>query len=317
MTTFTTQIVNGLLYLVATDQDSYRRGGSVQVTFVKVNTSSRNITLNYNSSQRFDIVVLRANREVFRFSRGRTFARVAGRVVLGPGQLQAFRFIWDQRDNAGNLVTAGSYSICAENVATAFAGRTVCVPIRIAAGVTPGPPPTPSPPTPSPPTPGPCPPGNLINDPGIEQWVTQSQPRIWSGTNVLRTTTSRTGRFAAEMGAVHNRSASLFQAIRNAPGGVRYRMAFWVRENVHRRRVANYTLMAEMLFFDNIGRVVDRADIRLVARDISSSQYRRFTQTTPVINRAATNARVQFIFVPASNNDNTVLIDDVEVNCIR
>lgn len=294
---FRTRVVGPLLCILITDAAQVHQGENLMLTLLKANVSNRTITLTYPTAQRFDFIALVRGREVWRWSRDRAFAQVFSRTTLRPGQIQVFRTVWDLRDNEGNLVPPGLAQVCGINVAREFRDERICIPVRILPEVIP--------------TPVPPPVGNLLQDPSIEQWVTQNMPEIWSGSNLFRTSLARTGNFAAELGAVHNRAAVLLQRVENAPGGRRYRLTFWAREDIQPRNIADYTVLAEVVFFDRFGRLVDRSDIRLIPRDIPDNSYRQFVQTSAVINRAATSARVQFIFIPEVDNDNTVKIDDV------
>jgi len=302
---FRTRVVdNRFLYIIVTDAAQVRQDESLLITLIKVNISNRTLTLNYPTAQRFDFIAISREQEVWRWSTGRAFAQVTGRVTLRPGQLQVFRVVWDLRDNQGNPVPPGPVTICGINVAREIRDKLICIPARILPGVVPTP------------TPIPPPVGNLLRDPSIEQWVTQNMPEVWSGSNLFRTRLARTGNFAAELGEVHNRSAVLLQRVDNTPGGRRYRLTFWAREDIQPRNIADYVVLAEVLFFDRFGRLVDRSDIRLIPRDIPDNRYQQFVQTSAVINRAATNARVQFIFIPDVDNDNTVKIDDVVLRAL-
>jgi len=293
---------NRFLYIIVTDAAQVRQGGSLSITLIKINISNRTITLNYSTAQRFDFIALVGGRVVWRWSADRAFAQVTGTVTLRPGQLQVFRVIWDLRDNQGNLVPPGTVNVCGINVARGLRDERICIPVRILPAVIP--------------TPVPPPTGNLLQDPSIEQWVTQNMPEIWGGFNLFRTRLAHSGTFAAELGAVHNRAAVLLQRVENTPGGRRYRLTFWAREDIQPRNIADYTVLAEVLFFDRFGRLVDRSDIRLIPRDIPNNSYRQFVQTSAIINRVATSARVQFIFIPDTDNDNTVKIDDVSLRAL-
>lgn len=128
-----TMRVGGLLYTITTDRRTYNQGDPVRITFTKRNISNRTIVLRYRTSQRFDLIVRRGTeqREVWRWSAGRSFAQATASVRLQPGERQVFRATWDQRNNRGQQVAPGNYTIEAVNVATGLANQSVSISIRI------------------------------------------------------------------------------------------------------------------------------------------------------------------------------------------
>jgi hypothetical protein len=74
------------------------------------------MTLYYRTSQRYDLAVTNSEgQEVWRWSRGRTFAQVIEEVPLGANGMLSFPETWDQRDNNGQQVPLGNYRIVAES----------------------------------------------------------------------------------------------------------------------------------------------------------------------------------------------------------
>ncbi|MCL2336123.1 MAG: BsuPI-related putative proteinase inhibitor, partial [Firmicutes bacterium] len=126
--------VNGLRYNLTTDRRIYRRGDQMRISFTTCNTTARTITLNYNSSQRFDITVLDGGRTVWRWSDGRLFNRTPGIERLGPGECRLYRAVWDLRDRRGNFVGQGSYTIRAENMAVQLSNRFVQTRVTVSGG---------------------------------------------------------------------------------------------------------------------------------------------------------------------------------------
>lgn len=155
---FVTRFVDGLLYTIVTDRFSFHRGQPVPVMLVKTNIRAVPVTLHYVTGQRFDFEVLREGRVVWRWSAGRAFPQMTGRVTLQPGESQNFNIVWDQRDNNGNLVPPGDYTIRGFNVAEGLQFHFVPIGLRITAVITPPPTPTPFPT----PAPGGCPGDNLL-----------------------------------------------------------------------------------------------------------------------------------------------------------
>ncbi|MDP2950144.1 MAG: BsuPI-related putative proteinase inhibitor [Chloroflexota bacterium] len=84
------------------------------VSLTVVVAAGEPITLYYRTTQRFDIVVTDSEgREVWRWSQGKAFSQVLEQVELKPGEPMAFTERWDQRDNDGQPVPPGNYSVAA------------------------------------------------------------------------------------------------------------------------------------------------------------------------------------------------------------
>ncbi len=130
---FAVRLVGNILLVFSTNRMLYQRNQIVQLELVKTNISSRPVTLRYNTAQRFDFFVRRGvgGPVIWQWSADRSFAQVADRVTLRPGESQIFRANWDQRTNDGRRVPPGVYTVQAENVAQELRGRRVSVRIRI------------------------------------------------------------------------------------------------------------------------------------------------------------------------------------------
>lgn len=130
---FNAAVIRNLLYVFSTNRMLYFRGQPVQLQLIKTNVSNRPITLTYNTAQRFDFFVRRgvSGPVVWQWSADRSFAQVVERVTLRPGQSQVFTATWDQRNNRGNRVQPGVYTVQAENVAQELRNRRISVRIRI------------------------------------------------------------------------------------------------------------------------------------------------------------------------------------------
>ncbi|MDD3654155.1 MAG: BsuPI-related putative proteinase inhibitor [Desulfotomaculaceae bacterium] len=294
--------VRGLLYTLSTNKSVYRQGENVIITLVKTNVSSRNVNLSYRTTQRFDFVARsRANqREVWRWSRGRSFAQVTSNIRLDPGERQTFRVVWDQDDNRGEQVAPGSYTIEGFNVARELRNESISVTIRIAEAIVPTP------------TPSPGPGGrNLLNNPGFENWPRRtSPPSGWNGRNLFRSTTSRTGNYAAELGAIHNETAVLSQRVNIEPGRI-YELIWWARENIQPGGVGRFVLLVEIFYYNSAGNFVGRTEPRYSQQDIPNNSYQRYRLSTGRVPAGARVADVRFTFEPSGQNNNTVKIDDV------
>ena len=130
---FNAAIIRNLLYVLSSNRMLYQRNQPVQLQLIKTNISSRPITLTYNTAQRFDFFVRRgvSGPVVWQWSADRSFAQVVQRVTLAPGASQVFNVTWDQRNNQGNRVQPGLFTVQAENVAQELRNRRIAVRIRI------------------------------------------------------------------------------------------------------------------------------------------------------------------------------------------
>jgi len=311
-----TRRIRGIRYVLYTNKSVYRQGEDVVITLVKTNVTSRNITLRYRTSQRYDFVAKRSQdqREIWRWSRGRSFAQVASDVTLGPGSSQTFRVTWNQKNNRGQQVAPGTITIEGYNVAESLRNEAVSVNIRIRTAVEPTPTPTATP-TPTV-APTPCPGGNILVNPNFENWPRPaSPPSGWTGSNLYRSTLSHRGNYAAELGAVHNESAVLFQRVNIEPGRI-YELSWWARENIQPGGVGRFVLFAEIIYYNRAGDFVGRTEPRYSQQHIPDNAYQRYSLSTGRVPAGARVAEVRFTFEPSGNNNNTVKIDDVELRCL-
>ncbi len=301
------RIVSGLRYTISTSRASYQRGDRVNITFTKCNVSGSTIRLRYNTSQRFDFVALRNGREVWRWSDDRFFTQTTGTEVLRSGECRTYRATWDLRNKQGNFVTPDDFTIKAFNVARTLSGQSVQINIRVVRAGGEQPPP---------PTGQPCPKTNMLSDPGIERWLDRNTPRIWSGSNVVRTTSAHSGSYAAELGGYPGRQAVLSQTVDAEPNRI-YQITFWGMEHVQPGRTANFVLEVETFIYDSAGRLIGRVDPTFNPGALPNNTYQQYTFTTGVLPARTDRAELRFVFRPSTGNDNTVIIDDVVMTCVR
>lgn len=307
---YTARLFGGILHVIATGRSRYLRGETIDLSLVKVNTTSLTITLNYRTGQRFDFAAFQDEREVWRWSAFRAFPPVTNQVILQPGEAQVFNVTWDQRDNTGHLIEPGLVTIRGFNVAEELRGRSVPIAIRIRPAIVP----TPTPPPVPTPAPGVCPSGNLLTDPGIEQWRDENTPTYWNGVNLYRTRFVKSGSSAAGLGAVHTERATLTQSVVGLPGRL-YQLRFWAREILQTPPRGNFTVSVTVFFYNAAGQFISRADPVFTQTTIPEG-YTLYTLTTGLSPVGTARAEVRFAFTPASGNNNTVGIDDVDFRCI-
>jgi len=304
--TETSRIIDGLLYVLQTDKNVYLRGEPVKITLTKTNRTDQSLTLRYPTTQRFDFVVRRevGQLAVWRWSRGQAFGEVAGTVTLAPGESQVFKVTWDQLNNRGQEVAPGAFVVQGLNAAEGLAGRAVSAGIRIRRAGEPVPLP--------PPAPG----ENLLRNPGFENWSDENKPVAWDGTNVLRTTLSRTGSYAVEMGAAPYERAVLTQMVDIEAGRI-YDLIFWGRENAQLGGVARYVLFVEIFYYNRAGQFVGRTEPRFSQENIPDQEYARFSMSTGRVPAGADQAEVRFTFEPGGSNASMVKIDDVALRLFQ
>lgn len=307
---FAARLFDSILHIIGTDRPRYLRGETIRLSLVKANISSAPVTLTYRTGQRFDFAAFREGREIWRWSATQAFPQVTGRVTLQPGEAQSFSVAWDQRDNAGRLIDPGLVTIRGYNVAEELRNRSVPIVVRIRPAAVPTPPPAPV----STPSPDFCPPGNLLADPGFEQWRNQNTLVYWNGTNLFRTRIAKSGSFAAEMGAAHAEQATLSQSVVGLPGRL-YQLRFWAREIPQTPPRGNFTLSATIFFYDAAGRFISRAD-PVFTQTAIPERYTLYSLTTGLSPVGTARAEVRFVFTPAPDNNNTVALDDVDFRCI-
>jgi len=306
-----TRQIRGIRYVLYTNKSTYRRGEDIVITLVKTNVTGRNITLRYRNAQRYDFVAKGSpgRSEIWRWSRGRYFASAASNVILRPGGSQTFQVIWNQKNSRGQQVATGPVTIEGFNVAAGYEKEAVSVNIQIRSAVEPTPTPTPTA------APASCSGENILVNPNFESWSrSASSPTGWTGSNIYRSSLSHTGNYAAEMGAVHNKSAVLSQKVNIEPGRI-YELSWWARENIQPGGVGRFVLFAEIIYTNRTGGFVGRTEPRYSQENIPNNTYRRYSLSTGRVPAGARIAEVRFTFEPSGRNNNTVKIDGVELRC--
>lgn len=312
------RVVRGLLYTIVTDKRSYRRGEPVNITLVKTNITSENITLSYNTSQRFEFEAVRDDGTVvWRWSRGRFFGQVASNVTIRPGESQVFTAAWDQRNQQGNLVVPQNINIRGYNWAQGLRNQFVSVGITIVRSGTTVPPTTPTI-APTTPQPSGCRPGvNLLLNSGFENWPSPDRPPSgWRGENVSRQEFIRhMGSYAARLGTNPDRRATLSQTIPGS-GGRLYRVAYWVREIPQVPPGSNFRFNVRVFFYNAAGNLISTADPEYT-EDYVPENFIQYSFTTGITPPQTRSMELRFIFTPESGNNSVIALDDVFMECLR
>ncbi|ACV61959.1 Peptidoglycan-binding LysM [Desulfofarcimen acetoxidans DSM 771] len=165
--------------------------------------------------------------------------------------------------------------------------------------------------------PQPCPSGNLLINSSFEDWAVPDQnPSGWQVNNVYRTTLSNYGYYAAEMGAAApNRQAALTQ-ITSVQAVNTYRLEFYLRESEQFGGVSQYQMDIKVVFYNNSMQVTGQVNTVLSQTAIPNNSFQLYTLTTDKAPINSTSAEVRFNFMPASRNDNTVVVDNVVFYCL-
>ncbi|HHY82610.1 MAG TPA: LysM peptidoglycan-binding domain-containing protein [Clostridiales bacterium] len=80
-------VMSGLLMILSADKPAYRQGDTINMVLTKINLSSQTITLNYNTSQRYDFkIAYPSGRSLWRWSDDKSFTQVLGSVSITPSQ---------------------------------------------------------------------------------------------------------------------------------------------------------------------------------------------------------------------------------------
>ncbi|MCL6610426.1 MAG: DUF3794 domain-containing protein [Peptococcaceae bacterium] len=97
---------------------------------------------------------------------------------------------------------------------------------------------------------------NILRDPGFEQWVGNT-PLLWGSTNVFRSDLARTGSFAAGLGLDPALPAAVFQSVNRVAPDNMYRLCFWAQKLTGTAPNCDFTLEAQVSFFDAGGNLID------------------------------------------------------------
>ncbi|MCC6445207.1 MAG: hypothetical protein IT210_17320 [Armatimonadetes bacterium] len=98
---------------ITTDKSAYAPGETVRIRLTLKNNTESERQITFPSGQRFEITAEREGRKVWQWSHGKMFIMAFGNLRLGPGQSFAAEERWDQKDNDGQPVPQGTYTLSA------------------------------------------------------------------------------------------------------------------------------------------------------------------------------------------------------------
>jgi hypothetical protein len=96
---------------IRTGLAQYPKGRQVNIDLVVTNTTNNALQYTFSSGMQFDVWISSGQTEVWRLSRGRGYIQAFTFLSLAPGQSKTFSATWDQTDEAGKEVPAGSYVV--------------------------------------------------------------------------------------------------------------------------------------------------------------------------------------------------------------
>jgi len=122
VTTFSGQgeIINyfqeGFGISVATNKAIYSPDEPIIITLTVFNYTEDSLTFVFTSSKRYDFIIKKDEKDIWRWSEGRFFAQVMGEEKIEPGETLIYKEIYNPEDK----IPAGSYSVtgiitCREN----------------------------------------------------------------------------------------------------------------------------------------------------------------------------------------------------------
>ncbi|MGH2348599.1 MAG: BsuPI-related putative proteinase inhibitor [bacterium] len=108
------RVEGGLRVQATVSGRAFAVGIPIPVVLAVRNTGSAAVAITFMNGQRYDLLARRPRGdEVWRWSHDRAFIQAVQTMRLGPGEEEAYRITWDQRDFQGRQVDPGSYELVA------------------------------------------------------------------------------------------------------------------------------------------------------------------------------------------------------------
>ena len=97
-----------IVVTVQTDKEEYRVNEPVLISLKVLNCSADPIKLRFNSAQRYDFIIYRDEKEIWRWSRGKVFAMALGSLLLKPKEERKYTEVFNTSGMAiGNYRLVG------------------------------------------------------------------------------------------------------------------------------------------------------------------------------------------------------------------
>jgi uncharacterized membrane protein len=104
-----------------TDKGEYSVEEEVKISVTVTNRGMNPVELIFMSAQRYDFIVVKDDREVWRWSKNKMFAMVLESLLLKPGEKQTYMETWEPK-----CITPGEYEVIG-TVTSRPAHRATCV----------------------------------------------------------------------------------------------------------------------------------------------------------------------------------------------
>lgn len=96
---------------VITDKTSYTLNETVRIVFSVTNNADSSKEITFNNSQTYNFIVYKDGKIIFNWAQGRMFADVITKLAFEPKETKSFSEKWDMKDNKGNSVPEGIYTL--------------------------------------------------------------------------------------------------------------------------------------------------------------------------------------------------------------
>jgi hypothetical protein len=101
-----------LVYLLETDKSLYGPEETVSITFKARNKDAAKAKISFASGQQFDVIIKNNEGEdVWQLSLHMSYSQSETSITINPGKTKTFDTQWDQRDDNGELVSLGPYTV--------------------------------------------------------------------------------------------------------------------------------------------------------------------------------------------------------------
>jgi hypothetical protein len=92
-------------------QESNKSKNTIKFILTLTNPSTETIFLCFSSAKKYDFIVSKSGREVWRWSSGKLFSQVLLEKTLKPKEALQFTQAWEHKDSKGASVPPGDYEV--------------------------------------------------------------------------------------------------------------------------------------------------------------------------------------------------------------
>jgi len=92
---------SGLSLCLTTDKTIYAPGETIRMSLVVANHTPDEVILRFRTAQRFDFLIEREGKKIWRWSKGGMFAQVLGEEKLSPGAARTFSVKFEEKLESG------------------------------------------------------------------------------------------------------------------------------------------------------------------------------------------------------------------------